>query len=132
MNDPIEIANGAWLEDLVMIHESEASAGESQRDSIHQPRVASPRATLGLATIERTTLKGLCHDARYLERNDATPLRLKIILHRAPRVGARGANPGLNDAIPLGLSEGLADLWVKTRLEGRAPLPGFARSNYPR
>jgi hypothetical protein len=40
---------------------------------------------------------------------------LEIILRRVPRVGDRLANPGLNDAIPLGLSEIGAELWVMTR-----------------
>ena len=95
-------------------HKPETSAGESQGDSIPQPRVASPRATLGVANKARTTLKGLRHGARHLERNDATPLALKTILRSVPRVGARRANPKLNDTIPLGLSEALADLWVMT------------------
>jgi hypothetical protein len=54
---------------------------------------------------EATTLKGLRQNAGLPERNDATPLGLKIILRSAPRVGARRANPGLIDAIPLGLAE---------------------------
>ena len=52
----------------------------------------------------RTTLKGLRHGARPRSAMDATPLGLKINLHCAPRVGAERANPGLNDATPLGLS----------------------------
>jgi hypothetical protein len=109
-----------WFPPRVISHnfQAPAPAPESQRDSTTQLRVASLRATLGLAKKGRTTLKGLCHDANLLEQKDATPLGLKIILPRRPRVVAGGANPGLDDAIPLGLSEAraglrlLAGLWV--------------------
>ncbi len=52
----------------------------------------------------RTTLKGLRHGARPRWETDATPLGLRIILPLTPRVGAERTNPGLDDAIPLGLS----------------------------
>jgi hypothetical protein len=52
----------------------------------------------------RTTMKGLRHGARPRWETDATPLGLRIILPPTPRVGAGRTNPGLNDAIPLGLS----------------------------
>src|ERR1041385_3506058 len=79
---------------------------ESQRDSGTKPRVASRRATLGVPSETMPTLKGLRHPARHRDGSDATPLGLRLILRDAPRVGARRANPGLKDAIPLGLSEG--------------------------
>jgi cbb3-type cytochrome oxidase maturation protein len=86
---------------LASLNEFQTSAAESQPDSIYQPRVASPRATLGPVKKE-TTLKGLRHKATGLEQNDATPLGLKRDLRSLPRVGAQRANPGLSDAIPLG------------------------------
>ena len=77
---------------------------EPQRGSIPQPRVASPRATLGFAAKLNPTLKGLQHGAWWLPK-DSTLSGLKILLHHGPRVGAPRANHGLSDAIPLGLSE---------------------------
>src|SRR5207248_951359 len=81
--------------------------GESQRDSITQPRVASRRATLGRTTGKKTTLKGLHHDAHLgpppQEGRDAIPLGLRDVSDVLPRVARRTRNPGLTDAIPLGL-----------------------------
>jgi len=96
-----------WSASLTPYHypPSRTFAGESQRDSVHQPRVASPRATVGQATRESPTLKGLRHETHHREQKDATPWGLKIILRGAPRVGARRASPGLDDAISLGLIE---------------------------
>ena len=197
---------GARTSVLAITHKSEASGIESQRDSIHQPRVASPRATLGECRELPTTLKegvlklagtpcvswrkvqkivrgtsrrlrafGMggfessatpasiaptwvcgfgeaCHALRASEigirpigqqtrvwsqlisehplkglqpereGEAATPLGLKNIFPWKPRVGARRANPGLMDAIPLGLSGNTPiKMWVMTRTEVRAP-----------
>ncbi len=78
--------------------------GESQRDSVAQPRVAS--GTLGQANPEVTTLKRLHHPVPPLvERSDASPLlRLKNDLNQAPEVVRPTRTPGLMDAIPSGLS----------------------------
>jgi len=72
-----------------------------------QSRGLARRApTLGKTKITRSTLKGLRHGAPDHERRDATQFGLKNTLRSAPRVGARRANPGLYDAIPLGLCGG--------------------------
>jgi hypothetical protein len=99
------------------------SDGESQRDSIAQPRVASPPATLGQARAQVTTLKGL-HHAAHPDRDqkyDASPLGLEISSRSTPRVARRTRNPGLMDAIPSGLSASTAERQTKTQPEGRAP-----------
>src|SRR6185503_14272571 len=69
------------------------------------PGRARRAPTLGNARRARSTRKGLRHEARPPSGRDATQFGLKTILRSAPRVGARRANPGLWDAIPLGLDE---------------------------
>src|SRR2546428_1671013 len=98
------------------------SDGESQRDSITQPRVASLRATLGQTHPQVTTLKGLRREAhrRHHEQNDATPLGLRDVFRGVPRVARRTRNPGLADAIPSGLFGSTTEWQITTRPEDRA------------
>ena len=60
---------------------------ESQRDFVIQPRVASPRATLGQARKKYKTLKGFHQNFCY-SKEDATPLGLNLIFRHQPRVAA--------------------------------------------
>ena len=68
----------------------------SQRDSITQPRVASPRATLGMRDGDSSTLKGLEHRA-------ATLSGLKRLWFAPTQGSSRTRNPGLNAPILSGL-----------------------------
>jgi hypothetical protein len=98
--------------------------GESQRDSIAKPRVASLRATLGQEKREKSTLNGLRNDAslRRDPRCDATPLLgLKTVSFSTPGVGARRTNPGPDHAIHSGLNETSAQFGEMTSAESRGP-----------
>ena len=68
--------------------------GESQRDSITQPRVASPRATLGSGEEGANNPERVASDGRpsYAQQYDATPLGLAGDPNAFPRV-ARGSQP---------------------------------------
>jgi hypothetical protein len=77
-------------------------AFESQRDSIDQPRVASPRATLGRSSENGGNPERVVSASRQQRMQPRWGWRTS---RRAPRVGARRANPGLIDAVPLGLFE---------------------------
>jgi hypothetical protein len=107
--------------------------GESQRDSIIQPRVA------------RHELPWVCDATEYnpegvesvCARRRCNPVGVGNYFGRLPRVVRCAANPGLNDSIPLGLkwSAGFSPLQlpnafdVRTlkRPEGRAPVNLFIR-----
>src|SRR5439155_16551013 len=80
-------------------------SGESQRDSILQPRVASLRATLGLREERGDNPERVASDAHpgRDQQCDATPLGVRDVLRGVPRVARRTCNPGLTDAIPSGL-----------------------------
>ena len=66
----------------------------------HAAQGCEARATLGKAGQIPSTLKGLKH----ARAQGCNPVGVGDSLLMPPRVGARRANPGLNDAIPLGLA----------------------------
>ena len=73
---------------------------ESQRDSIIQPRVASLRATLGFLR-HTTQLRRSCAHSYWAQRyNPVGVVNLFCIETQGRRFRV---NPGLHDAIPLGL-----------------------------
>ena len=77
----------------------------SRRDSITQPRVASPRATLGTRSDDRSTLKGLKRvawswTASMMCDRAATLSGLKRICSGPTQGSSRTRNPGPSDGNP--------------------------------